>query len=48
MRAGNQQRKELEQSYGGVGTLCWRGVAGDEASDRIPTGKAHGARAYKD
>lgn len=29
----------------GVGSFCWRGVAGNEAFDRIMIGKAHGAGA---
>ena len=37
-----RQKEELEQRHGGVGTLCPRGVAGDEASDRILIGKAWG------
>ena len=31
-----RQKEELEQRHGGVGTLCPRGVAGDEACDVGP------------
>lgn len=39
-----RQREGLEPRHGGVGSFCWRGVAGNEAFDRIMIGKSTWSR----